>query len=101
MREFAITKVKMVILALDPRAGAHAEIAELGSLVGGVPALHDAIKLLRPFVWRVTPEPSRPDEPAALRRRYLLVLAGEIILTDPRGKPVAPGGRLPRGQVRG
>jgi hypothetical protein len=56
-------------------------MAELGSLVGGVSALHEAIKFLRPFVWRVTPEPRRLDEPAALRRGYLL-LAGEIMLAD-------------------
>ena len=68
-------------------------MAELGSLIGGVPALHDAITLLRPFVWDVTPEPSRPDEPAALRRGHLLVLVGEIILADPRRKPVASGGK--------
>jgi hypothetical protein len=38
-------------------------MAELGSLVGAVPALHDAIKFRRPLVWRVTPEPCRLDAP--------------------------------------
>jgi hypothetical protein len=95
VREFAITKVKDKGSCSSSPAGAHAEIAELGSLIGGVPAPHDAIKLLRPFVWRVTREPCRPDEPAALRRGHLLVLAGEIMLADPRGKPIAPGGRYP------
>src|SRR5271163_2623258 len=45
------------VLALDPPAGAHAEIAELARLVGGVPALHDAVELVRPLVRGVAPEP--------------------------------------------
>ena len=36
------------VLALDPPARADAEIAELGGLVGGVPALHDMVELVGP-----------------------------------------------------
>ena len=61
--------------------------AELARLVGGVPALHDAVELVRPLVGRVASEPRRLDHAAALRRRGLLVLAGEIIFADPRDKP--------------
>ena len=36
------------VLAVDAPGRAHREIAELGRLVGGVPALHDAVEALRP-----------------------------------------------------
>src|SRR5271166_219195 len=45
------------VLALDPPGRADAEIAELARLVGGVPALHDAVELVGPLVWRVIPKP--------------------------------------------
>jgi hypothetical protein len=45
------------VFALDAPAGADAEIAELGGLVGSVPALHDAIELLGPLVRCITAEP--------------------------------------------
>src|SRR5271166_1532152 len=70
------------VLALDPPARAHAEIAELGRLVGGVPALYDAVEALGQFRRRVMAEPNRLDETAAQWRGGLLVLAGEIVLPD-------------------
>jgi hypothetical protein len=59
--------------------------AELGGLVGSVPALHDLPEFVGPLVGRVAAEPRRLDHAAALRRRHLLVLAG-----DPRDE--VPGG---------
>src|SRR5439155_7074386 len=70
------------VLALDPPARADAEIAELGRLVGGVPALHDAVEPVGPLVRRIAPEPRRLDHAAAQRRGGLLVLAGEIVFAD-------------------
>src|ERR1700730_8580241 len=64
------------VLAGDAPARAHAEIAELGRLVGGVPALHDAVESGGQLIGRVSPEPRRLDHAAALRCRHLLVLAG-------------------------
>jgi hypothetical protein len=63
-------------------ARAHAEIAELGRLVGGVPALHDALEGGGQLFRQVTPEPGRLDETAAQRGGRLLVLAGEIVFAD-------------------
>src|SRR6266446_10106061 len=73
---------KIEVLAGDAPARADAEIAELGRLVGGVPALHDAVEALRPLVRRISPEPCRLDHAAALRCWHLLVLAGEIVFAD-------------------
>ena len=70
------------VLARDAPARAHAEIAELGRLVGGVPALHDALEARRQLVGRIAPEPGRLDEAAAQRGGRLLVLAGEIVFAD-------------------
>ena len=56
-----------------PPAHADTEIAELGSLVGGVPALHDVVELVGPRVRRLAAEPRRLDHAAALRRGHLLV----------------------------
>jgi hypothetical protein len=53
------------VLARHTPARAHAEIAELGRLVRGVPALHDALERRGQFVGPVAPEPDRPDEAAA------------------------------------
>ena len=61
---------------------AHREIAELGRLVGGVPALHDAVETLRPIFLAVTLEPFRLDQSAAQRGRRLLILAGEVVFAD-------------------
>ena len=55
------------VLAGDAPARAHAEIAELGRLVGGVPALHDAVEEGGQLVGRVSPEPRRFDHAAAQR----------------------------------
>src|SRR6516162_5614685 len=85
------------VLALDPAARAHAEIAQLARLVGSVPALHDAVELPRPLVRRVIPEPHRLDEPTALRCRRLLVLAGEIVLADRAADLLEHGERLALG----
>ena len=85
------------VLALDPPARAHAEIAQLARLVGSVPALHDAVELPRPLVRRVIPEPHRLDEPTALRCRRLLVLAGEIVLADRAADLLEHGERLALG----
>src|SRR5271169_1557468 len=88
------------LLALDPPAGADAEIAELGRLVGGVPALHDAVEGLRQFSRRVMLEPRRLDETAAQWRRGLLVLAGEVILPDRPADLLEHCRRLPLGVQR-
>src|SRR5438128_3168922 len=61
---------------------AHREIAELGRLVGGVPALHDAVEPLRPFVLAIALEPFGLDHPAAQRGRGLLILSGEVVFAD-------------------
>jgi hypothetical protein len=53
-----------------------------GRLVGGVPALHDALELGRQFVLPIAGEPGPFDDPAAERRRRLLVLPREIIFAD-------------------
>ena len=53
------------VLVLDSPRCAHREIAELGHLVGGVPALHDAVEALRQFVLAITFEPVGLDQPAA------------------------------------
>src|SRR5438105_8415546 len=45
------------VLVLHSPGCAHREIAELGRLVGGVPALHDAVEALREFVIAVAFEP--------------------------------------------
>jgi hypothetical protein len=68
--------------AVDAPAGADAEIREFARLVGGVPALHDALEGGRQLVRPVAPEPVRLDHAAAERRRRLLVLAGEVIFAD-------------------
>src|ERR1700736_1938967 len=87
----------MEVLAGNPPARAHAEIAELGRLVGGVPALHDAVEEGGPLARRVSPEPRRFDHAAALRCRHLLVLAGEIIFADRAADLLDHFGRLARG----
>jgi hypothetical protein len=66
---------------------AHAEIGEFGRLVGGVLAGDDALELPRRLLSPVAGEPGRLDEPAAKRRRRLLVLAGKVVFADPRDKP--------------
>ncbi len=48
-----------------------------GRLVGGIPALHEALEPRRQFGGPVAGEPGRLDEPAAQRRRSLLVLPGD------------------------
>jgi hypothetical protein len=70
------------VIAGDAPGRADAVIAELGRLVGGVPALHDALELRRQGTRRVVPEPGPFDQAAAQWCRGLLVLAGEIIFAD-------------------
>src|SRR5208282_3091068 len=77
-------------------ARADAEIAELGRLAGGVPALHDALEL-RHLGGCVMPEPTRLHEAAAQWRGGLLVLAGEIIFADRPADLLEHPGRLARG----
>src|SRR3984893_7624573 len=68
--------------ALHAPSCAHREIAELGRLVGGVPALHDAVETLRQFILAIALEPDRLDQAAAQRGGGLLILAGEVVFTD-------------------
>src|SRR6266446_11006230 len=88
---------KIEVLAGDAPARADAEIAELGRLVGGVPALHDSVEALRPLVRRISPEPGRLDHAAALRCRHLLILAGEIVFAQSAADLLEHLGRLALG----
>src|SRR5204863_9159374 len=74
-----------------------AEVAQLGRLVGGIPALHDALKALRPLVLAVTLEPCFFDHPAAQGCGGLLILAGEIVFADRPADVLAGGERLALG----
>jgi hypothetical protein len=70
------------VLALDPPAGADAEIAEIARLVGMSQRCAIRSNFSRPLVGHVIPEPRRLDHgrrPAAPR---LLVLAGKIVFAD-------------------
>ena len=75
------------IFAFHPPGRAHREIAELGRLVRGIPALHDAVEALRPVLLIVAPEPAFLDQTTAERRRGLLVLAGEASAGERTGQP--------------
>ena len=88
------------VLALDPPAGAHAEIAELGGLVGGVPALHDLVEFVGKLVCRVILEPRRLDHAAAQWRRRLPVLAGKIVFAERAAKLCQHFRRLALGMQR-
>src|SRR6516165_2315755 len=70
------------VLAFVSSYRAHREIAELGRLVGGVPALHDTVEALRQFALAVALEPFRLDQTTAQRGGRLLILAGEIVFAD-------------------
>src|ERR1700736_6679115 len=87
----------MEVLAGNAPARAHAEIAELGRLVGGAPALRDAVEEGGPLARRVSPEPRRLDHAAALWCGHLLILAGEIVLADRPADLLEHFGRLARG----
>src|ERR1700730_5332246 len=71
--------------------------AELGRLVGGVPALHDALEALQPLVLAVALEPCFLDPPAAHRRRGWLRLTSKIVLADGAADVREGGERLARG----
>src|SRR6516162_6685669 len=88
------------VLAFDPPSRAHAEITELGRLVGGVPALHDAVESLRPFVLAIALEPFRLDQAAPQRGGGLLILAREIVFSDRPPDAVEGVERLARGVQR-
>src|SRR6516162_796887 len=103
------------MFAFDAPGRAHAKIAELGGFVSGVPALHDALEALRPFVLTIAPEPFGLDQAAAQGSRGLLILAGKdeqaVVacrdLTGPKPfrllVPISPGcpeAVSPRGQTR-
>ena len=85
------------VIAGNAPGRADAEIAELGRLVGGVPALHDAVEMLRHSTRRVVLEPGRLDQAAAQWRGGLLVLAGEIVFADRMADLVQGVERLARG----
>src|SRR5215471_1553948 len=70
------------VLTFNSPGRAHREIAELGRLIGGIPTLHDALETLRQIVFCVALKPLRLDQPAAERRRGLLILAGEVVFSD-------------------
>jgi len=61
---------------------ADAEVAQLGRLVGGIPALKDAVEALRPFVRAVALEPFRLDQATAQGGRRLLILSGKVVFAD-------------------
>src|SRR5689334_19797596 len=62
------------LLALNSPGCAHREITVLGRLVGGVPALHDAVEPFRQFALAIALEPFRLDQAAAQRGGGLLIL---------------------------
>src|SRR5262249_11919280 len=70
------------VLAVDTPGRAYREIAELGGLVGGIPALHDAVETLRLIAVAIAFEPFGLDQTAAQRGRGLLALAGDIVFAD-------------------
>jgi len=72
------------LLALRSPGCAHREIAEFGRLVGGVPALHDAVEPRGQFAVAIALEPFRLGQPAAQRGGGLLILAGEVAFADCR-----------------
>src|SRR5207245_6532808 len=84
---------KELLLSHSP-GRAHREIAELGRLVGGVPALYDAVEALRPVLLTVALKPICLDQTATERRRGLLVLAGEVVLADSPADAIQYFGRL-------
>src|SRR5207249_12091953 len=88
------------VLASDTPGRADAEVAELGRLVGGIPALHDVLEALGPLVLAVTLEPCFLDQPAAQGCRGLLILASEIVLADGAADVREGGERLARGVQR-
>ena len=68
--------------AADTPSRADAKIAELGRLVGDVPALHDAVEAVRPFVFTIALEPFCLDQAATQGRWRLLILAGKVVLAN-------------------
>src|SRR5439155_24511512 len=88
------------VLASDAPSRAYREIAELGRLVGGVPALHNAVETLRPLLLAIALEPFRLDQAAAQRCGGLLILAGEIVFADRAADAVEGFERLAAGVQR-
>src|SRR5882762_7776306 len=88
------------VLAPHTPGRTDAEVAELGRLVGGVPALHDVLEALRPLVLAVALEPCFLDQPAAQGCRGLLILTSEIVLADRPSDVLESGERLARGVQR-
>src|SRR5271168_242580 len=70
------------VLAVCSPSRAHREIAELARLVGGVPALDDAVEALGQVVLSIALEPFLLDQATAQRRRRLLILAGKVVFAD-------------------
>src|SRR5271155_4045419 len=70
------------VLAAHSPSRAHREIAEFRRLVGGVPALHDAVEALRSLALAVALEPFGFHHAAAQWRGRLLILSGEVVFAD-------------------
>ena len=100
-------------LAFDAPRPANAEIAELGGLVGGVPALHDALEAIRLFVLTIALEPFGLDQAVAQWGGGLLILVGKVVLANDllaqfplccrvwrRAAPDTTTGQVPPGSIR-
>jgi hypothetical protein len=70
------------VFAFHSPGCAHRKITELGRLVGGVPALHDAVEWLRNFLVTIALEPFLLDQTAAQWGGGLLILPGEVVFTN-------------------
>ena len=64
------------ILAFHSPRCAHREVAELGCLVGGIPALHDTVEAFRPLVLAIALEPFRLNQAAAQRGTVCILAKG-------------------------
>src|SRR6266446_2367379 len=89
---------KKEVFASDTPGCAHRKIAELGRLIGCIPALHGALEGLRPLLLAVTLEPFGLDLAAAQWGWGLLIMAGEVVFAD--GPPDAVKGATERRQTR-
>src|SRR5205823_10790657 len=73
---------QIIPLVTYPPSRAHAVIAQLRSLISGIPALHGLTEPFRAFTRLVILQPARFHHGAAERRRVLLILGREIVLAD-------------------
>ena len=88
------------VAVLDAPGGADAVIGEVGRLVGGVPALEDALEARGEGFGRVGAEPFGLDHAAAERGRGLLVLAGEMVGAERAAELLEDGQGLALGVQR-